>query len=35
MTSATRAALDDIAVALGRHPRRLSSEWFDPAQVTP
>ena len=35
MTNAARAALDGIAVAPGCHARRLSPEWFDPAQVTP
>lgn len=35
MTTATRVALDGIAVAPGCHDRRLSAQWFDPAQVTP
>lgn len=35
MTTATRAALDGIAVAIGCHARPLWPDWFDPAQVTP
>jgi hypothetical protein len=35
MTTATRAAVDDIAVAVGYHARQLWPEWFDPAQMTP